>query len=80
MQLWEDEWLILMSISDTLGHVKRPACVLLLVTTERLVEEELIMLQLCSPRLSELICGYFISQNNTCRAMVLYSVILWLIK
>lgn len=58
--------------------MKKPACVLL-VTMDRLVEEELIMLQLCSPSLSEIICRYFIGQNKTRRTVVLCSVILWLI-
>lgn len=61
--------------------MKGPACVFLLVMAEGLVEGELIIiLQLCSPRVSELICWYFISQNNVCRAMGLHSVILWLIN
>ena len=78
---WEDELFILMSISDALGHVKRPACAFLLVIAEGLLEGLLtIILQLCSPRVSELISWYFISQNNVCRAMGLHSVILCLIN
>lgn len=66
VQRREDEFFILMSISDTLGHMKRPACVFLLVMAEGLVEGELIIiLQLCSPRVSELICWYFTSQNGS---------------
>lgn len=43
MQHQENELFILMGISDTLGHMKRPACVFLLVTEEGLVEEELVI-------------------------------------
>lgn len=76
MQHWEDELFILISISDTLGHMKRPACVSLLVMAKGLVEGELIIiLQLCSPRVSELICWYFINQN-VCRVMGLHTVTL----
>lgn len=42
MQHQENELFILMGISDTLGHMKRSACVLL-VMEEGLVEEELII-------------------------------------
>lgn len=76
MQHWEDELFILMSISDTLGHMKRPACVSLFVMAKGLVEVKLIIiLQLTSPRVSELICWYFINQN-VCRVMGLHSVML----
>lgn len=43
MQHQENELFLLMGISDTLGHVKRPACVFLLVMEEGLMEEELII-------------------------------------
>lgn len=75
----QEDKLIILSISDTLGHMKRAACVFLLAMTEGLMEEELIMiLQLCSPRVSELICWYFFSQNNVCRAVGLHSELLCL--
>lgn len=81
MQHRDDELFILMSISDTSGHMKKMACVFILVMSEGLVEGELIIiLQLCSLRVSEQICCHFISQYNACRAMGLHSVILWLIN
>lgn len=43
MQHQENELFILMGISDTLRHMKRPACVFLLVMEEGLVEEELVI-------------------------------------
>lgn len=81
MQHQENELFLLMGISDTLGHVKRPACVFLLVMEEGLVEEELIItLQLWSQRVSVPICWCFVSQNTVCRTMGLHSVIVWLIS